>query len=735
MAPAASVWRLRATGSAPRGIDAAEVRRAVKALADPRQGFHVQGIPVGGSAVLKGDDEAGAVAAAGRIDGGTFTYFTLNPVPAGLKLGRGRAVRVGDVTERRWLLVDVDPPRPKAQNASDEEHAAALKTSADVRASLLGEHLWPDPCVVDSGNGYHLLFPLDLPNTLHARALVAATLRRLVELYPAAGIDPDNAAANAKTKLPGTWVRKFSEDDDRPHRMARLVVEGQWRRPLTAQQLAAFTGLAAEPPAEPPKKAGDPFKLKSPPSKREAAYLAAALDRECATVAGLTEPGRQTGLNTSAFRLGRLLPAGLDRAEAERRLSDAARDCGLDRDDKVGDRGIRDVIRRGLDAGSGVPREIPEPSRNGAHKNNAAGEREAPAAEPGEDIWTVGISGEIVAEGKPQELADQYRVRPKGGRKFFEVLTLNEIMAREIPEPNWAVPGLLAEGLNLLAGAPKQGKSMMALNLAMTVAGGGKALGSIQVQPGDVLYLSLEDRLRRVQFRARKMAAKIPGAGQRLSVVTEWPMMDQGGLGLLSEWVKRVERPTLVIIDVLQKFRPRTREKGSMYEQDSEHLYAIKRFADDNGVTALVNHHTRKMKDDDPLATVSGTFGITGACDGYAVLDRVRGSNEATVFFEGRDAGNQKLAVQFDPETLTWSSLGSAEEHLQGRLQKAVIDYLKDLGTPAFVDQIAGGVKSDDGSVRKTLHRLNEKGLVRRHGAMWGYPGGVAAAPPDEESF
>jgi RecA-family ATPase len=55
------------------------------------------------------------------------------------------------------------------------------------------------------------------------------------------------------------------------------------------------------------------------------------------------------------------------------------------------------------------------------------------------------------------------------------------------------VPGIVCEGLSLLAGPPKVGKSWLSLDLALSVAGGGKAFGAIPVQPGPVLYLALED--------------------------------------------------------------------------------------------------------------------------------------------------------------------------------------------------------------------------------------------------
>jgi hypothetical protein len=56
-----------------------------------------------------------------------------------------------------------------------------------------------------------------------------------------------------------------------------------------------------------------------------------------------------------------------------------------------------------------------------------------------------------------------------------------ELLATTFPEPRWAVPGILAEGLTFLAGAPKLGKSWLALNVSLAIASGGRALGQIPV--------------------------------------------------------------------------------------------------------------------------------------------------------------------------------------------------------------------------------------------------------------
>src|SRR4051812_2218693 len=92
--------------------------------------------------------------------------------------------------------------------------------------------------------------------------------------------------------------------------------------------------------------------------------------------------------------------------------------------------------------------------------------------------------------------------RPTLVRKFVGI-TGAELDKQEFPPLNWIVPGLLPEGLTLLVGRLKLGKSWLTMDLSTSVAFGGYALGSIKCDGGDVLHLALEDNDRRLKNRQR----------------------------------------------------------------------------------------------------------------------------------------------------------------------------------------------------------------------------------------
>ncbi|HPW10530.1 MAG TPA: hypothetical protein PK154_05390, partial [Methanoregulaceae archaeon] len=113
-------------------------------------------------------------------------YVTLNAVDPALLSRRANRVKMNlgrkdpttsdsDVISRRWLPIDLDPVRPSGVSSTDEEHEAALAHAGRIR-TWLGEQGFPDPVMADSGNGAHLLYPIDLPNDDESTDLVKGCL-------------------------------------------------------------------------------------------------------------------------------------------------------------------------------------------------------------------------------------------------------------------------------------------------------------------------------------------------------------------------------------------------------------------------------------------------------------------------------------------------------------------------------------------------------------------------------
>jgi hypothetical protein len=260
------------------------------------------------------------------------------------------------------------------------------------------------------------------------------------------------------------------------------------------------------------------------------------------------------------------------------------------------------------------------------------------------------------------------------------IFNLRDLLAWKLPPVRWVVPDILPEGLTLLAGKPKLGKSWLALSLALSIAAGGVALGKQAVTQGEVLYLALEENARRLQARARQLLALMTEVPHGLEFALDWPRLAEGGLSYLEEYLKTHPHTRLVVIDTWAKVAPRTdTRRCTQYEGDYEALTPLKQLAETYHVSILAVHHLRKTGAADVLDEITGSTGMTGAVDGALILKRERGQLDATLFVTGRDVEReQELALRFEAETAQWRLLGSAEEVGRTRARKEILDLLRE---------------------------------------------------------
>jgi len=159
-------------------------------------------------------------------------YITLNPVmPALLARACNRIRRVKDadctkdhhITRRHWLPIDIDAIRPSGISSTDREHEAAHHRAGDVWQFIHDEYGWGDPIEADSGNGAHLLYPVDLP--ADGGEFVERILNDLDERFTDEVCKVDTSVFNAARiwRLYGTPSCKGDSIPDRPHRLSRIL--------------------------------------------------------------------------------------------------------------------------------------------------------------------------------------------------------------------------------------------------------------------------------------------------------------------------------------------------------------------------------------------------------------------------------------------------------------------------------------------------------------------------------
>lgn len=286
-------------------------------------------------------------------------YFSLNPLLPSL-LGRKTSAHKEDVLARHWLPIDVDPLREAGSNANQLEREAAWQVLLQCRQFLDAAGL-AQPVIGDSGNGFHICYPLQLPNDQAAHELLRFTISYLAGLHNSSGAIIDTATFDAPRiwRLYGTRARKGPHSPERPHRWTKLIEGLAWDNLIAQANTRILQDLVFRWQS-----AAELRRLHASASVAGTPYARAALQQELNALSNAPVGARNNQLNRSAFALGQLIGThALDRQEVEAALTLLARSLGLP------DTEAHNTIQSGLNSGIAQPRTIPshqDPLTNGA---------------------------------------------------------------------------------------------------------------------------------------------------------------------------------------------------------------------------------------------------------------------------------------------------------------------------------------------------------------------------------
>lgn len=253
------------------------------------------------------------------------------------------------------------------------------------------------------------------------------------------------------------------------------------------------------------------------------------------------------------------------------------------------------------------------------------------------------------------------KLQSKRDYSEYKSTTAAELQRAELPEVKYLVNDILPEGTTLIAAPSKIGKSWFVLDMGLSIAMG-RTFMSRNTTPHNVLYLALEDSLKRLQNRMNKILAG-DIAPSNFYFWTNAPRLDGGLIEVLTDFSKEHDIK-LIIVDTLQKIRGANQKNEGAYDKDYREMGELKRFADDNHVSLFFVHHTRKMKDDDDsFNMISGTNGIMGAADtAFTLIKDKRDSENATLHITGRDVAQISDVVHFDKSVWKWIRVGDFQE-------------------------------------------------------------------------
>lgn len=226
----------------------------------------------------------------------------------------------------------------------------------------------------------------------------------------------------------------------------------------------------------------------------------------------------------------------------------------------------------------------------------------------------------------------------------IQLIDAETLYYKPLEHPKMLIDGVLSDGLAIMAGDSKIGKSWMVLWMCLQISKGEPVWG-LPTRKTDVVYLALEDREWRVQQRMQDLTDTPPDnlhfgfscgqLGAELESQIEDVLKDYPSTGLL-------------FIDTLQMVRDNVSAKVNAYAQDYKDLSSLKKIADNHGICIFVVHHTRKERDGGNIFNdMTGSTGIMGVADTGIILRKDdRFGDNATLCITGRDVEEKKLKMQ-----------------------------------------------------------------------------------------
>ncbi len=257
----------------------------------------------------------------------------------------------------------------------------------------------------------------------------------------------------------------------------------------------------------------------------------------------------------------------------------------------------------------------------------------------------------------------------KKGTPKFDTIDGATLMSTPLQPLRFVVDSLISQGLHVLAGSPKVGKSWLALWLSVMVAKG-EPVWSMATRQGTTLYLCLEDSRLRIQNRLFEIMEDTPPS---VHFCTEGFLIGGGLEERIETFIADYPDTTLIIIDTLQMVRGTGYD--NTYANDYRDLSILKKLADKHGIAILLIHHLRKENADDVFNRISGTTGVQGAVDSsFTLIEDKRGSGKAKLSCIGRDIEYREICLERNEDNV-WELVSDSREQPE-LLGDAIISLL-----------------------------------------------------------
>ena len=323
------------------------------------------------------------------------------------------------------------------------------------------------------------------------------------------------------------------------------------------------------------------------------------------------------------------------------------------------------------------------------------------------------ISASISA--KPQHNTNmQQRYQKEEPYKQPTIISFSTLQKTRYNPVQWIVRNLLPEGLTIIAGKAKLGKSWLAQSISIAVALGSKALGYFDANPGAVLSLSLEDTPRRYQHRMN-ILLKNAHPPENAFLSCEWPRLPKG-LDDMKKWLDAQKKPRLIIVDTLAKLKPTSAgyRSGTLYDRDYSDIEQLQRLAADYQIAVLAVTHKNKSDAEDDYDSVTGSAAVTGVSDSIWIFNRKsRGAPQSTLNISGRDIADVTYTLHWDTTAASWYYL-PVENRSTNSAKDKILAVLRDCDQPMTPTEVASQLGLSRGYAQKMITELYDENSIQK---------------------
>lgn len=366
--------------------------------------------------------------------------------------------------------------------------------------------------------------------------------------------------------------------------------------------------------------------------------------------------------------------------------------------------------------------EIVPPERNMVKLVADVCKRYAPGMSSEFD-WKVASPAEVIEGVDHVNVAEMPR-HPKASQRPqlqpVKTVTGLEILKKEFPPPVFLFEGLLHNGVTLLCGRPKVGKSWLALQLAIDAACGRPAMTKFQnFGHAGVLYAALEEPESRTNARLKKfIGPELEVYADNIRFLYQLEPLSRGGIAQLDQALTLVPTRLLIVDTFMAAQRTERKANADIFAQDYNAVKELQNLAYKHEIALVMVHHTRKQSSDNPLDEVAGTTGITAGADSIWVLRKT--AQGIILSIQGRDMADREIELGFseDPEFFGWSVRAQGAEVGLSDARREILDVLK--GPPLSPKEIAQCFPNrSEKTVRNLLDRMVKAGSIVRAGAKY----------------